>query len=271
MHPATNGSHDRLVFAQFQWDWHLYRFNEGRAAEQVAPSSSFESDPGLSPDGRWMAFVSGRSGNVALWVASADGTNARQVTHDARQYPGSPAWSPDGTVIAFDMRNVPLRRTSGRSTRKVARHASSRQGQAIRRPPHGRATAHGSITPASLRAPATSGACERPEAQPRTGDADRQRLLSHMSSPTGRASCTSRRAPTLRCYCCRSPAPLHHGGWSTASERRPSLRPAAAIVYVPCASGSNPPLHALDPVSRRTVCWGRSSTFLRVRRMSTLP
>ena len=61
--PAAIGSHDRLAFSQFQWDTHLYRFNEGRAAEQVAPSSTFEIDPGLSPDGRWMAFVSGRSGN----------------------------------------------------------------------------------------------------------------------------------------------------------------------------------------------------------------
>ena len=101
-YPATAASRDRLVFSQFEWDGHLYRFNAGLPAEQVAASSSFETDPHFSPDGRRLAFGSGRSGNVAIWVAAADGSDARQLTHDTRQWAGSPAWSPDGRSIAFD-------------------------------------------------------------------------------------------------------------------------------------------------------------------------
>ena len=58
-YPATAASRDRLVFSQLRWDSHLYRFNAGLPAEQVAASSSFETDPNLSPDGRRLAFGSG--------------------------------------------------------------------------------------------------------------------------------------------------------------------------------------------------------------------
>ena len=34
LHPATGASHDRLVFSRYEWDDHLYRFNEGRPSEQ---------------------------------------------------------------------------------------------------------------------------------------------------------------------------------------------------------------------------------------------
>jgi Tol biopolymer transport system component/DNA-binding winged helix-turn-helix (wHTH) protein len=105
-YPATAASRDRLVFSQSKGDWHLYRFNAGHPAEQVAASSSFEIDPHFSPDGRRLAFASGRSGNIAIWVAAADGSGARQLTHNIRQYPGSPAWSPDGRSIAFDSGDV---------------------------------------------------------------------------------------------------------------------------------------------------------------------
>ncbi len=101
-YPATAATRDRLAFSRATWDSHLYRFDAGRPVEAVAPSSSFETDPHFSPDGRRIAFGSGRSGHVQIWVAAADGSNARQLTHDARQWPGSPSWSPDGRSIAFD-------------------------------------------------------------------------------------------------------------------------------------------------------------------------
>ena len=102
MHPATVASRDRLVFSQYDRDAHLYRFNAAAPIEQVAPSSTFETDPHFSPDGRRIAFASKRSGNVTIWIAAADGSNAQQLTQGTWYWQGSPHWSPDGHSIAFD-------------------------------------------------------------------------------------------------------------------------------------------------------------------------
>jgi Tol biopolymer transport system component/DNA-binding winged helix-turn-helix (wHTH) protein len=101
-HPATVASRDRLVFSRYDWDSHLYRFSAGRSPERIAASSSFEGDPHFSPDGRRIVFTSGRSGQIALWVAAADGSQARQLTSHRWGWQGSPHWSPDGREIAFD-------------------------------------------------------------------------------------------------------------------------------------------------------------------------
>ena len=67
------------------------------------------SQPRFSPDGAHLAFVSDADGWPALWVADADGTNARPVLAEAREHaepawgPGqrSYAWSPDSSELAW--------------------------------------------------------------------------------------------------------------------------------------------------------------------------
>jgi TolB protein len=56
----------------------------------------------LSPDGRRMVFLSTRTGRQHIYVADADGSNARVLTPfgERVQYNG-PEWSPVGTKIAF--------------------------------------------------------------------------------------------------------------------------------------------------------------------------
>ena len=67
------------------------------------------SQPRFSPDGSHLAFISDADGWPALWVADADGTNARAVLAEHREHaepawgPGqrSYAWSPDSTELAW--------------------------------------------------------------------------------------------------------------------------------------------------------------------------
>jgi len=56
---------------------------------------------GWSPDGREIAFVSSRSGNLDVWVVSAEGGGEpRQLTSDPAD-DGWPEWSPDGRWVLF--------------------------------------------------------------------------------------------------------------------------------------------------------------------------
>lgn len=64
------------------------------------------SDPQLSPDGRWIAYVVSTSSRERdadesdIWIVSWDGGTPRQLTHTmASEH--SPRWSPDGRQIAF--------------------------------------------------------------------------------------------------------------------------------------------------------------------------
>ena len=54
----------------------------------------------VSPDGKWIAFDSNRSGNQDIWMMRKNGSELRQITtNTAHDWIGS--WSPDGNQIAF--------------------------------------------------------------------------------------------------------------------------------------------------------------------------
>src|SRR5829696_9223746 len=64
------------------------------------------SDPQISPDGQWVAYVVGATdakddkSNSHIWMVNIDGSNNRQITF-SNESENSPRWSPDGKYISF--------------------------------------------------------------------------------------------------------------------------------------------------------------------------
>jgi dipeptidyl aminopeptidase/acylaminoacyl peptidase len=65
------------------------------------------SDPQISPDGKWVAYVVGQKDlqhdlNVSdVWMTSWDGATTVQLTHTKKESESDPGWSPDGKYLAF--------------------------------------------------------------------------------------------------------------------------------------------------------------------------
>jgi dipeptidyl aminopeptidase/acylaminoacyl peptidase len=96
---------------------------KGGAARKLSAEPANATDPGWSPDGRWLAFVSEREGEASLkasaeqkklgkgkpqiWLLPTTGGEAHQLTflpHGA----STPVWSPDGQWLAFSAPVGPL-------------------------------------------------------------------------------------------------------------------------------------------------------------------
>jgi Tol biopolymer transport system component len=103
----------------------IYRLDtRTHATRPLVATRALEHSPAFSPDGRRLVFVRESGGNADLYVANADGSQARRLTHTAGgEY--NPAWSPDGTQIAFasnrsGLFKIYVMRADGRGVRLVA-------------------------------------------------------------------------------------------------------------------------------------------------------
>lgn len=73
---------------------------DGGRATAIATGMAFKSQPGYSPDGRWITYVSDRSGGEGVWIARADGSQARRIGgQDDDSSLSSPEWSADGKAV----------------------------------------------------------------------------------------------------------------------------------------------------------------------------
>jgi Tol biopolymer transport system component/DNA-binding winged helix-turn-helix (wHTH) protein len=106
--PAIGPRPGQLAYAQGLAIWSIVRIEggSGHPAEErpVLASTEQDSAPSLSPDGRYFAFQSLRSGSQQIWIAALDGGSLRQLTFTSGPLTGSPSWSSDGKRILFDSR-----------------------------------------------------------------------------------------------------------------------------------------------------------------------
>jgi Tol biopolymer transport system component len=76
---------------------------DGRGLRMLTFEAAASEEPAESPDTKFLAFASSRSGNWEIYVQPTSGGPARNVTqHRASDY--QPAWSPDGRSLVFASR-----------------------------------------------------------------------------------------------------------------------------------------------------------------------
>lgn len=70
--------------------------------DAMADTSVSDTDPTPSPDGRWLAFTSDRSGSKQIWVMPIDGGEPKRLTFEADSVRAmTPTWSPDSKSLLF--------------------------------------------------------------------------------------------------------------------------------------------------------------------------
>ena len=112
--PTLSPDRTRVAFVSYRdGNYEIYVMGaDGSAPTNITQHDAWDSNPAWSPDGRQIAFVSDRNGdrelyeggglyNADIFLMNADGTGVEQLTFEPGNGAGGPAWSPDGSSIAF--------------------------------------------------------------------------------------------------------------------------------------------------------------------------
>ena len=94
--PDISETHITFTYGSDIWVTDL----SGQNLKRITSTAAIESFPHFSPDGKWIAFSSNRSGNTAVYVVSANGGTPKRLTWQpsAAQVRG---WTNDGTEVLY--------------------------------------------------------------------------------------------------------------------------------------------------------------------------
>ena len=79
---------------------------KGNTRNLTETSGVHEKFPAWSPDGKWIAYVSDKTGEDEIYLRAQDGTGKEiRVTHDGCCFRFAPVWSPDSKKLAYADKN----------------------------------------------------------------------------------------------------------------------------------------------------------------------
>ncbi len=127
--PTVSPSGERMVYARTSLVSDIWQANlpDGSVQMPLVRSTRRDLTQQYSPDGRRIAFSSGRSGYREIWVCDSDGASPIQLTDLKSQNSSTPYWSPDGHEIVFqsvveNQREIFVVRAGGGAPRRLTDH-----------------------------------------------------------------------------------------------------------------------------------------------------
>lgn len=94
--PTLSATHIAFTYGGDIW----IAGREGGNASRITSTPAVESNPHFSPDGRWLAFTSTRSGSAQVWVVPSAGGDPRRLSwHPSPTF--ARGWTPDGSAVLY--------------------------------------------------------------------------------------------------------------------------------------------------------------------------